>query len=302
MTRSLPLASLRAFVEVGRRGSVKDAASSLSVTPGAVSQQIKLLESTLRASLFERHNREIRLTAVGSRLFEELSAAFQAIEDAVEPFNLLRTSERGQQTLTVTTTESFAATWLVPRLARFTGRHPDVEVRVETTARVVNLRRENEVDIAIRHGLGEYAGLEAIRFMTPRLLPVCSPSLLTTRRKPDEPVDCLAFPLLQDCDRADWLLWFRAHDIRDARAARGSSFSNDYLLIQAAVAGQGIALVRDTYAGEELRRGRLIVALDRPWPTSFAYYLVARPEIMKRRKVEWFRDWLLEEAQAAPAA
>lgn len=303
MVRSLPLIGLRAFVEVGRRGSVKEAAAALNVTPGAVSQQLKLVEAQLGASLIERRNREVGLTPTGCRLYEHLLAAFQAIEDAVEPFHLVQPPSRGQQTLRVTTTESFAATWLVPRLSRFGGRHPNIEIRIDTTPRVVDLRSEAHIDLAIRHGLGDYPGLEAVRFMTPKLIPVCGPALLAGRKPLGRPADCLDFPLLQDCDRADWLLWLRAHGIRDERAARGPSFSNDHLLICAAIAGQGIALVRDTYAGEELRKGTLVLAIDRPWPTPFAYYLVARPEMMGRPKIRSFREWIMDEAgQGAPPA
>lgn len=297
MARALPLIGLRAFVEFGRRGSVKEAAAALNVTPGAVSQQLRVVEDQLGASLIERRNREVRFTPTGWRLYEPLLSAFQAIEDAVEPFHLVRPPHRNLQTLTITTSESFAATWLIPRLSRFSEAHPNIEVRVETSPNIVDLRRETHVDLAIRHGLGDYPGLEAVRIMTPRLIPVCSPALLETRRPPRSPADCLEFPLLQDHDRADWLLWFRAHGIRDERAARGSSFSSDYLLMRAAVAGQGIALVRDTYAGEELDKGTLVIALDRPWPTSFAYYLVARPEVMYRPKIRAFREWIMDEVE-----
>lgn len=197
----------------------------------------------------------------------------------------------------ITTSESFAATWLVPRLARFSDLHPNIEVRIEATSRVVDLRRETNIDLAVQHGPGEYPGLEAIQFMVPRLLPVCSPTLLKNRPKPVEPADCLAFPLLQDCDRADWLLWLRAHGVRDERAARGTSFSNDHLLMLAALAGQGIALVKDIYVSEELKKGTLVVAVNRPWPTPYAYYLVARPEVMHRPKVQAFREWMIGEVK-----
>jgi LysR family glycine cleavage system transcriptional activator len=107
------------------------------------------------------------------------------------------------------------------------------------------------------------------------------------------PADCLSYPLLQDSERNDWLQWLRANNVPDdARAARGPSFPDDYLLIRAAVSGQGIALVRDFYAAEEIAAGRLNVALDCPWPTRFAYYLVARPEIYKRPHVAAFIDWI----------
>lgn len=295
MARPLPLTGLRVFVEVGRHGSVKDAAAALNVTPGAVSQQLKLIEAQLRASLVERRNREIRLTVTGARLYENLAGAFQIIEDSVEPFYLVRPTVRSQKTLTVTTTESFAATWLVPRLHRFSQSYPAIEIRLDTTPRVVNLRSETQIDVAIRHGLGDYPGLKAVRFLTPRLIPVCSPVIFEGRRAPDDPAGCLEFPLLQDCDRSDWSLWLSAHGVRSAQAAQGPSFPNDHILMRAAISGQGIALVRDVYARSELEKGTLVIAIDRPWPTPFAYYLVTRPEATCRPRVQAFCEWVLSE-------
>ena len=299
MVRPLPLTGLRVFVEVGRHGSVKDAAAALNVTPGAVSQQLKQVEAQLRATLVERRNREVRLTVAGSRLYQNLVGAFQTIEDSVEPFYLVRAAVRSQQTLTVTTTESFAATWLVPRLHRFSQTHPAIEIRLDTTPRVVNLRSETQIDLAIRHGLGDYPGLKAIKFLGPRLVPVCSPALFQDRRPPNDPAGCLEFPLLQDCDRSDWLLWLRAHGVRRAQAAKGPSFPNDHILMRAAISGQGIALVRDIYARSEIEKGTLVIAIDRPWPTLFAYYLVARPEVICQPKVHAFCEWILRECNHA---
>src|SRR6185437_7685494 len=122
MSGPLPLLSLRAFVEVGRTSSMKEAAGRLGVTPGAVSQQIKALETRLGLALFERLNRELRLTAEGRHLLDDLSEPFRQIEQAVD-----RVHTRHRTNLLVTTTGAFAATWLVPRLGRFTKRHPDIE-------------------------------------------------------------------------------------------------------------------------------------------------------------------------------
>lgn len=293
MGRVLPLLGLRAFAEVGRRGSVRAAAAAMGVTPGAVSQQIKLLEERLDVTLFERGNREIHLTAEGARLHGPIMRAFEGIEDALHDLE----ARQGRASLTVSTVPAFAASWLVPRLGRFTAANPDIEVRVEATATLVDLSRER-VDIAIRHGLGDYPGYEAHRLMAPVLLPVASPGLLMNGPPIAEPLDVLAYPLLQDSDRADWQLWLRAHGIEDARGERGPSFEDDILLIRAAASGQGIALVRDIYACEEIDNGRLALALDRPWPTRFAYYAVVRPGVAKRSgPVSRFLDWLLIEAR-----
>lgn len=284
---------LRAFAETGRRGSVRAAAGAMGVTPGAVSQQIKLLEQRLGVVLFERGNREIHLTSAGARLHGSIVRAFDGIEAALDDLNL----RQGRATLTVSTVPAFAASWLVPRLGRFTAANPDIEVRVEATASLVDLARDR-VDIAVRHGLGDYPGYESRRLIAPVLLPVASPALLAGGPPIRAPADCLAHPLLQDSDRADWLLWLRAFGVEDARAERGPSFEDDVLLIRAAAAGQGIALVRDIYAREEIENGRLALAIDRPWPTRFAYYAVTRSRATERPgATASFVAWL--EAEAA---
>jgi len=294
MPGPVPLTALRAFVEAGRRGSMKAAAAALGVTPGAVSQQVKHIEQSLGARLFERHNREIRLTLAGQRLLDQIADGFARIEAAWEGIERKR---RRPATLTVTMPASFAASWLVPRLGRFTTRHPEIEVRVETTSRLVDLMRE-PVDVALRHGLGSYPGLLATRFLDLRILPIASPALLAKGPPIREPRDCLAYPLLQDSDRADWTLWLRSYGVEDRRAGRGPSFEDDILLIRAALAGQGIALVREIYGREEIAAGLLRRVLDLPLPTRFAYYVVTRPEAAQQRKVAAFRDWLLGEAAA----
>lgn len=297
MTRPISMTALRAFAEAGRSGSMKQAAAALGVTPGAVSQQIKQLEARLGLTLFERHNREIRLTRDGQRLLQPVDGAFRQIDDVLASVERAPASAR---TLAVTTCGSFAANWLVPRLGRFNAAHPEIEVRVETTARLTDLRREG-VDVALRHGLGDYPGLASVRFITPRLIPVASPDLIRDRPRIAQAGDCLDYPLLQDGDRVDWDMWFKAQGIEDARGRRGASFEDGFLLVRAAVAGQGIALVGHVEAADDLASGRLVQVLDRPWPSRFAYYFVTLAETAGDRKIMAFRDWIMAEA-AGPDA
>jgi LysR family glycine cleavage system transcriptional activator len=295
MPISLPLQALRTFVEVGQHGSIKAAAEALHVTSGAVSQQIRLLEDRLETALFTRERQGFRLTEAGASVYPSLREAFEQIDKAVETL----VSIKGLQTLTVSTVATFAASWLVPRLGRFKERYPQIEVRVEATSALVDLRRDR-VDVALRHGLGNYPGMEIIHLMAPVLIPVASPGLVATGHKLQTPKDCLDHPLLHDSDRADWPLWFAAHSVpEDPRAERGSAFEDDYLLIRAAVAGQGLALVPEEYAGEEIAAGRLVQVLDKPWPARFAYYLVTMPGAMQRPEVQAFADWIKEEAQVS---
>lgn len=300
MSPVLPLLALRAFAETGRRGSIKQAAETMGVTSGAVSQQIRLLEARIGTALFSRTRYGMQLTDAGAKAHGQVVRAFDQLTEALGALE----ATAARRTLTVTTAPSFAASWLIPRLGRFTAGHPEVEVRVEATQEVVDLR-DGRIDMAIRHGLGRYPGLNAVHLMAPALVPVGSPGLLAGGPPIAAPEDCLAYPLLQDNDRADWPLWLRAHgssggDVeRGGRATRGPSFDDDFLLIRAAEAGQGLALVRDIYAATEIAAGRLALALDRPWPTAFAYYVVTTPDAAERPAVAAFSTWLQQEAAAA---
>lgn len=293
MNPILPLLALRAFAETGRHGSIKRAAQAMGVTPGAVSQQIRQLEDRLGIALFTRMRYGVRLTEAGARVHPGLLMAFEQIAASLQVLEEM-TARPG---LTISTVPSFAASWLVPRLGGFTAAHPGIDLRVEATSHLVDLRRDR-VDIAIRHGLGDYPGLVSEHLMAPALLPVAAPALLASRPPIQEPADCLDWPLLQDSDRADWPLWLKALGVPDdPRAARGPCYADDLLLLRAAVAGQGIALLRDVYVADEIASGRLALVLDRPWPTEFAYYAVTLPDAAKRPPVRAFLDWLKEEAR-----
>ena len=293
MATSLPLLALRTFVEVGQRGSIKAAAQALSVTSGAVSQQIRLLEDRIGLALFTRQRSGLRLTEAGASVHPSLLQAFEQMEQALQSLEQIKS----RQTLTVSTVATFAASWLVPRLGRFNLRHPHIEVRVEATSAVIDMRRDH-VDVALRHGLGVYPNLHVSRLMAPVLVPVASPGFMADHSMPQEPQECLDFPLLHDSDRADWPLWLTAHGVaKDPRAERGTAFEDDFLLIRAAEAGQGLALVPVEYARDEITAGRLVQVMDKPWPARFAYYVVTQPEAMQRDEVKAFVAWVMEEAQ-----
>jgi len=190
---------------------------------------------------------------------------------------------------------SFGANWLIPRLPRFSALYPDIDIELETDSRILDLKYE-PVDIAIRHGLGNYPGLISTPLIAPELIVVSSPQLLCNKAPIETPADCLAFPLLHDFDRADWRLWFEAHGVPITSRLSGPSFSEDHLMVRAAVAGQGLALIRDTYAEDDLRSGRLVRVISTPWPTAFAYYIVSTAEALQRPPVMHFREWLVSEA------
>lgn len=155
--------SLRTFVEVARCGSMKDAARNLGVTPVAVSQPIKIAEDRLGAALFERTSKDLHFTADGARLIEALNMPFQQIQNAIEDFDHRRPR---RNTLVVTTVPSFASSWLVPRLGKFSKLYPEIEVKVDSSFALIDLRHE-PVDVAIRHGNGNYPGMSVTQLLTP---------------------------------------------------------------------------------------------------------------------------------------
>jgi LysR family glycine cleavage system transcriptional activator len=289
MIRRFPL--LQTFVAVARAGKMKQAAHELALTPGAVSQRIRQLEEAAGRRLFLRNPSGVELSAAGEAMFAALAEPFRAIE-AVDRELGGPSSSR----VTISTMPSFAATWLVPRLAMFAQRYPGVEIAVETGSRPVDLKRE-PIDLAIRHGLGKYPGLEAIRLVAPELIVVASPDLLKKRAPLKWPADCLAFPLLHDLNRQDWPLWFEAHGVAAPNCKKGPAFSENHLIVRAAVAGLGLALVRDIYAEDDLRAKKLVKPLTVNWPVQFAYYVVATSEALQKPGVRRFRDWLKEEAR-----
>ncbi|MBH9348871.1 LysR family transcriptional regulator [Pseudomonas aeruginosa] len=290
----LPLLALRAFVETARHGNLTRAAAAMGVTPGAVSQQLRALQARTGVVLFQRFSHGMRLTPEGEQVYPGLRQAFEQITASLAQLEAIN----ARQTLTVSTEPSFAATWLVPRLGQFSASHPQVEVRVEATALLADLRRER-IDVAIRHGRGDYPGLDVQALMAPPLIPVASPRLLAEGPEIREAIDCLAYPLLQESERNDWRLWLRAMGVEDdPRSERGPAFADDLLLVRAAEAGQGIALVREIHARAEIASGRLAVALERPWPSRFAYYAVSLPGAAQRAPLSLFLAWLREQAAA----
>jgi len=292
MNPVLPLLALRAFTEVAKYQSIKLAAESMGVTSGAVSQQIRQIEERFNVQLFIRSRIKMELTDEGKQIFPTLLTAFDQIENAM----LTLTQVNAHKSIRISTMPSFAASWLVPRLGHFKQLHPEIEIHIDASSHLVNLQRDN-IDIAIRHGLGDYPNLTSEPLMAPVLLPVASPTLLKSNQLILKPEDCLNYPLLQDSDRADWSLWLNAHGVTtDDRAEQGSAFGDDYLLMKAAIAGQGIALIPQEYALDEIAEGKLVKVLDLPWPTQFAYYLVTLPH-NQRKEVQCFIQWILSEAK-----
>jgi LysR family glycine cleavage system transcriptional activator len=291
MPRPLPpLEMFRFFEAAARHLNFTRAAEGLHVTHGAVSQRIKRLEEQLETPLFRRGGGRILLTDEGSRLLERVRAAIREIAAGVEAIRPVN----GEQILTISTVPCFAAYWLLPRLADFNERHPDIQVNVRATRSLTDFARDG-VDMAVRFGAGTSAGLMSIKLQDEELVPVCSPAF-RGGQLPRVPGDLLTVPLLHD-DRQPWSIWFEAVGLGYRDAGRGPHYSDQNLLYPAAIAGLGVALARASLVEAELASGRLVRLFSRSVPTKSSYYIVYPPGSQTRAKIQVFQDWLLGQVQ-----
>jgi LysR family glycine cleavage system transcriptional activator len=292
MSRQLPpLNSLKAFEAAARSESFTRAADELCVTQGAVSHQVKLLEATLGIKLFNRERQRLVITDAGREYLNVVRDAFDRIADGTE--RILRHQNAG--VLTVSTSPDFAAKWLVNRLGRFAEAYPGIDLRVSATMHHIDFVRE-EVDVAVRHGDGNWSGLDAVRLCTEQLFPVCSPKLMGGRNRLAKPSDLLKTRLLHLDDSKAWSQWFDAAGVIDAETSRGLTLNRASMLIDAAVDGQGVALARTTLAAWDLISGRLIRPFDVGLKVTRTYWIVCPKATSTKPKVATFRDWLLAEA------
>lgn len=302
-----PLTALRAFEAAARHGSFKGAAAELHVTPAAVSHQINALEEHLGVTLFRRLTRKVRLTAAGEAGLADLSAAFALLAQGVDK---MRAEETGGA-LTVGTTPSFAAKWLILRLENFRRTHPGLDVRIDARIDLVDFARD-DVDLAIRYGRGVYPGLHVDTLARVVAIPVCSPALLQGPDPLREPADLRHHTLLhEDWEPygggwVDWEMWLRSAGVTGVDPTKGPRYNHTELVIEAAIDGQGVALVNTVLAQKDLESGRLVRAFDLGIQSDFGYFLVCPPAALAKPKVAAFRDWMLAEsrsvAEAAAAA
>jgi len=292
MRRRLPsLNALKAFEASARQESFTKAAQELCVTQGAVSHQVKALETELGLRLFRRERQRLVITDAGRAYLEVVRDAFDRLASGTE--RLLQRQNTG--TLTVTTSPNFAAKWLVHRLGRFSEAHPGINLRVSASMQHVDFVRE-DIDLAIRHGDGQWPGLHVARLCREELFPVCSPKLLRGRGALRSPHDLKNHPLLHVNDRRDWAKWLEGAGVHDVDLARGPLFNQASMAIDAAVDGQGIALARTALAAWDLLAKRLVRPFAFGLDAPFAYWIVCPNSTASLPKIATFRDWLLAEA------
>lgn len=297
MNRLPPLNALRAFESAGRQLSFSQAAAELHVTPGAISQQIRILEDFLETRLFKRMNRSIVLTDAGQLFLPLISGGFAQFSEAMAIVREMRSDGP----LTITSAPSFVSKWLIPRLQKFKAEHPDIDVRIDTSDRLVDFLHE-DIDVGIRFGNGEYPELETVYLFSFDLIPVCSPGLLARGGGLDCVSDLKNYTLLHsnydelDPGWPDWAMWLKVVGADDVDASHGIYFNQSDLLFQAAMEGQGVALLANVMAEPEIKAGRLLQPFTTRLPVKMNYHLVTSPQKARIDKVVAFREWILAES------
>lgn len=287
-----PLSTLRSFEAAARLLSFSKAADELFVTHGAVSRAIKHLEEHLGVPLFQRTTRAVQLTQTGI----SYAASVRDTLDRLAAATALIADQKSLGVLSVSTLNSFAAKWLLPRLFRFRQQYPDIDVRLATSNRLADFVNDG-IDVAVRYGVGRYSGLAAELLMMEEIAPMCSPELLKGPHPLKAPADLKHHTLIHDDFQIDWGMWLISAGVGGVDAHRGPRFQSSVLAVQAAVQGDGVVLGRTALVADDLRAGRLVKPFTLSLPSDLAYYVVYPNQAAERPKIRAFRDWLLEEAR-----
>src|SRR5262245_13260661 len=301
MRRPLPpLNALRAFEATARHLSFSKAAAELYVTPAALSHQIRGLEDLLGLKLFHRRARSIELTEPARRIYPGIRTGFEAIREAVDRLG------RGQQDriLVVSATPGFTAKWLVPRLYRFLGRHPEMETRISASAAYANLISDG-VDVGIRLSPGVHPDLYVEKLSDEWLLPLCSPRLFNGVAPLRAPQDLSRFPLIQvelPGVVPTWADWLGMAGIEGIDTTRGLRLNVADHALDAASEGMGVVLAYKVVAARDIALGRLVSPFGPQIPVpGRAYYFVCAKGQEKRAPVKAFRDWVFAEIEETHA-
>jgi len=302
-----PLNALKAFEAAARHASFRKAASELSVSPAAISHQIKNLEETLGVQLFHRLSRGLKLSAAGQAALPLLRDGFGRLAAAVQQ---MREDDERRPALRISAPPSLAAKWLLPRLSGYTARNPGLDIRLSATPALIDDGRpaatsdgfhEAEADLAIRFGEGDWPGCRVEKLMEVSALPLCSPRLLGGERPLRRPDDLRHHTLLHDdtgyAGRPEWKAWLEAAGVTDIDTARGPRFNQAALAIDAAAEGQGVALTLEPLARADLAAGRLAAPFEVRLRLKPAYYLVCPDGAVEAPGATAFRRWLLAEAR-----
>ncbi|MFJ3045980.1 LysR substrate-binding domain-containing protein [Herbaspirillum chlorophenolicum] len=292
-----PLDLLRGFVAAGRRMSITQAAQDLCLTQSAVSRQIHALEEFMGTRLLVRGHRSIAFTPEGERLFRSADAVLQQLQDVLGE---LRTAQAAKP-VTVTASIGVTGLWLLPRLTRLQQRLPGIDVRVAASDSLADLRHDG-IDLAIRYTTPALAPSGAQRLFGESVAPVAHPLLLAGASAGQLPPDV---PLLEFDQPNAWLMWEQWQDLANSGAGKGKGkkrgmlrFNQYDMVIQAAVAGQGVALGRMELIRPMLESGQLVMlAPPRAQPEDGHAYWLIQADAEPRREVRLVADWICSEAE-----
>lgn len=289
--RRLPLASLRVFVAAGERLSFCHAAETLGVSTAAVSMQIRALEEYLRVPLFTRNSRSIQLTGEGGRLLSRVRDALNELERAMDEAR----TERHSGALTVSMPASFLQQWLLPLLPDFERRHPEIDLRIHTSAALVDFLH-SDVQAAVRFGTGNWHQVHAEKLFHDWLVPVCTKAILETHGVVETRDDLKRHHLLHARTEA-WRDWPNNPTI-DEWAPHGATLDDSVSVVRAAESGQGLALARWSLVANEIHSGRLVIASRKLVRMDRAYFFVCPVTYLALGKITAFREWLLQQCRS----
>lgn len=296
-SRLPPVNALVVFEAAARHLNFTRAAAELAVTQAAVSRQILGLEAHLGVPLFRRLHRGLELSGDGLRLRDAVAMGLEHIARAAGDIRRVRDPSE----VTVATSVTFASYWLIARLAKFRAANPDLELKLVASGPIRDMASAG-VDVAVRYGKGRWPGTEAVHLLDNEVFPVCSPSYLQGRKPLQGVADFLDQTLLHlvefDHNWVTWEAWLRSFGIDAAPRGRGLEFDNYLILVQAALDGQGVALVGSRLADDFLARGTLIRPLEASLVSDQSFYLLQPAQMAPRPAARRFRDWILAEAKA----
>ena len=292
MVRRLPpLNAVRAFEAAARHESFSKAAEELNVSHAAISRHVRGLEERLGVLFFRTAKRGVELTEDGQDYLKAVSPALDTIAEATDAL-----SDWPEGVVYITCEPTFAVKWLMPRLGEFQEQNEAVEISIDSSPALADLKR-HEFDLAIRFGNGKWSGLEADLVSNAKVYPVGSPRLLRKAGEITSPLDLCKLKLLhEDEDGWMWRHWFAAAGVPDVHLPPFPGPLSTALAIEAAAAGQGVALLSDDLAARDLEEGRL-VRFHETGMDFGGYYLVYLKSALRQRAVRTFRDWLLRSSE-----
>jgi LysR family transcriptional regulator, glycine cleavage system transcriptional activator len=289
------LAALRTFEAAARHLSFTKAARELHLTQSAISRQIRVMEDSLGLKLFERVKQRLLLSEAGRAYVTDVRTALDQMQAAT--LNLLAHQGRGG-IVNFATPPAFGMKWLIPRLAAFSSAHPDVLLNLVTRAQPFDFESER-LDAAIHYGEDDWPGVISHRLIGEEIVLFCAPAYLE-RRRLRGPGDLEQHVLLQHARRPNaWREWLDAHRVHGVNASAGPRFEHMYMIMQAAAAGLGVALLPRLLVDDDVAAGRLVIPLEARFMSREAYCLVYPEAKRNDPKINVLRSWLLQEAESA---